>query len=271
MTHNPHAISLFRPQWGMKQVEDKAGMTLERCRHRLGLETLPLPIPVEDWIEGPLGIELGFHDLSHLGDNVLGAAHIDPPEIQISEALIDQEPRLRFTCAHELGHLMLHAKLANQFADNEVEAWSNQDRVERQADRFAAAFLMPTALLFRELYDFLGARGFDTTLAVSELMLDTPESAWLWKKHVLPSLTERFAVSLTALLLRFGDFTLPDGKPFLLPIHRTRLSRPASELHASDPLHALLQSPAKLTRLRAKRPRRMSESNTQHSLFSSKQ
>lgn len=238
----------------MKSVETKAAATLERCRAGAGLDELPLPIPIEEWIEGQLGIELGFSDLTRFGENVLGAAYTNPRSIQISETLVDQEARLRFTCGHELGHLVLHAGQADSFTDDTVETWDTTQRLERQADRFAAAVLMPVSLLYRELYAVLDQHGFDPPKAVTELMLDSPEAAWLWKKLVLPGLTERFCVSLTALLFRFDDFTLPDGKPFLLPEHRPRLARSLAALYANDPIHEVIKEPGRLQRLRRSLP-----------------
>ena len=48
---------LLEPRRGGRQTDQRAWSTLERCRTRLSLEELPLPIPVEEWIEGPLGIQ----------------------------------------------------------------------------------------------------------------------------------------------------------------------------------------------------------------------
>lgn len=50
-------------------------------------------------------------------------------------------PRSLFTLAHELGHLLLHHDHDGSIAVDETFAGSNQD--ERQANAFAAAFLMP--------------------------------------------------------------------------------------------------------------------------------
>ncbi len=80
-----------------------------------------MPIPAESWIEGPLGIRFGIEDLSQLGADVLGAAFLQNREMLISEALLAHEARFRFTCAHELGHFVLHGKLAVAFRDTTAE------------------------------------------------------------------------------------------------------------------------------------------------------
>jgi len=142
----------FEPRRGRRQIDQRAWNCLERCRKKLGLETIPLPVPVEDWIEGPLGIQFGFSDLSHLGDDVLGAAFVTEREIQIDERVLEHEGRFRFTCAHELGHLMLHKNVRSVFQESlGLGLFDSNDRYERQADRFAAAFLMPVPLLEQEL------------------------------------------------------------------------------------------------------------------------
>ena len=69
-------------------IEASAQACLQRCTQKLGLKEIPIPVPVDLWIEGPLGIRFGVSDLSHLGDNVLGAAFISENEILVSEILM---------------------------------------------------------------------------------------------------------------------------------------------------------------------------------------
>jgi hypothetical protein len=57
--------ALLEPCWGNRRIDRRAWSVIERCRKRQASERPPLPIPVEDWIEGPLGIQLGFADLSY--------------------------------------------------------------------------------------------------------------------------------------------------------------------------------------------------------------
>lgn len=56
--------------------------------------------------------------------------------------------RSRFDAAHELGHLILHRDIS---ADD-LESKSVRDRIEREANWFAGAFLLPRGSLFREFY-----------------------------------------------------------------------------------------------------------------------
>jgi len=58
-----------------QRVEDKAISVLGLCLDRLGLAELPLPIPIDIWIETPLGIGFGISNLAEqLKVPALGAA-----------------------------------------------------------------------------------------------------------------------------------------------------------------------------------------------------
>ncbi len=57
----------------------------------------------------------------------------DRPLMVLSVDKADDVFRHRFTAAHELGHLLMHG-----------EYTAGDPALERQADRFAAEFLMPT-------------------------------------------------------------------------------------------------------------------------------
>ena len=58
--------------------------------------------------------------------------------------------RQRFSLAHELGHLILHADVL----PSETNLAKTNSKVERQAHRFAAALLFPREAFEREVYDF---------------------------------------------------------------------------------------------------------------------
>ena len=238
--------SLLQCRPGVARIEAKAWSVIETCRTTLGLASVPLPIPIERWIEHPLGFTFGIEDLSHLGIGVLGAARVQDRQITISDA-ITHEGRLRFTCAHELGHMVLHAQAAKKImhaavANNSAapdSADRRAKRIEWEADRFAAAFLMPAPLVVRELLmiarNIARTRGSFTTPAtvLAELMLDTVQARELWRCEVLSQLTEVFAVSMSALIHRFQDLTLADGKPFMAPSVSSDLLWRTSSKHSS--------------------------------------
>jgi hypothetical protein len=112
------------------------------------------PIPVEDIIEKFLGLRLSFEDLEKiLGlKDVLGATYVDARQICINERLLEQssEGRLIFTCAHEIGHWVLHRQYAEvqtrQASNHEVivcRTRNARERIEWQADYFAGCLLVP--------------------------------------------------------------------------------------------------------------------------------
>ena len=197
---------VFEPARGRRQIEGRAWTLLERCYRKLGLDDIPLPIPVDQWIETPLGIGFGFTDLSPLGPDVLGAAFVADREILIDERVLSHEGRLRFTCAHELGHVILHRKVQRVFHDKGgLDLGISPNRYERQADRFAAAFLMPIPLLEREIVHVLDDKDIDRAKTTLTLMEATKESEELWRRAILPHITRTFDVSLSAAVYRFTE------------------------------------------------------------------
>src|SRR5689334_686467 len=56
--------------------------------------------------------------------------------------------RSRFDAAHELGHMILHRHLTQ----DEIEDPDTLNRIEHEANRFAAAFLLPAKTFISEIY-----------------------------------------------------------------------------------------------------------------------
>lgn len=223
MRHDP--APFLRPRPAAAKAERVATDTLELCLNKLGEFEIPLPIPVEQWIEHPLGFEFGVEDLSRFGEGVLGGSLVDERRIVVDTSVAAHEGRFRFTVAHELGHMMMHASLGNLFLESSSPKDSRYQRIERQADRFAAAFLMPLTLVMRELFQICDRNRLDRRTCITELLCDSPASEWLWRTRFLPAITRRFGVSLSAAVLRFQDVRLrEDRQPFMPnPIARRAL------------------------------------------------
>ena len=67
------------------------------------------PIPVLEIIES-VGFNYDFRmDGVYQDKDLLGGLHLDSKMIVINQHIAEQEGRMHFTAAHELGHLMLHA------------------------------------------------------------------------------------------------------------------------------------------------------------------
>ncbi|WP_138225683.1 ImmA/IrrE family metallo-endopeptidase [Paenibacillus algicola] len=82
--------------------------------------------------------------------------------IHINSNASEQEQR--FTCAHELGHSILHPTLNTPFLRNKT--LYSIDRIEREANLFAIELLMPDELLHKESI---------TTLREAALTYGVPE------------------------------------------------------------------------------------------------
>lgn len=57
----------------------------------------------------------------------------------------------RFTCAHELGHVILHPNVNTPFLRRHT--FYSVDRIEREANQFAVELLMPDELLYESKHE----------------------------------------------------------------------------------------------------------------------
>lgn len=228
----PHQGRVFEPRSGLLRSEQAAWKCIERCCKKLNLDGPPVPIPIDEWIETALDIRFGVGDLSHLGDDVLGAAFVRDREILISERILENNGRYRFTCAHELGHVLLHQKHAAVYHETHELPQLEATQLERQADRFAAAVLMPLKLMERAVLAVCDEEHLDTEYCLTEMMMPTIKSEWLWRAIFLPRLTRRFSVSKTAAVIRCGDMRLVTHptRSFLPLRFRHRLLERATEV-----------------------------------------
>lgn len=131
----------------------------------------------------PVDVELVAHRLSlqieavPLGENVSGLLVVEKGQGVIGYNVTHAPVRQRFTVAHEIGHFILHRNdnPSALFIDTryivyrrDAKSSTGEDRREREANRFAAALLMPATLLYVELqnhpFDF-GDEETLTTLA----------------------------------------------------------------------------------------------------------
>jgi hypothetical protein len=213
----------FSRKYDPAAIEAKAESTIAECMARTKVTAMPLPIPVEAWIEGPLKIDFGIEDLSHIGPDVLGGAYPDERRIVVSEKLLRNEGRFRYTCAHELGHLVLHAAAGVSFRDNTGDPGRSK-LIEREADHFAAAFLMPARLVAEVMTRFAKQHGFDPRVLSEVLREGSPESDELVR--LLSTLIQtRFTVSYAAALFRVREVVLPDPGPLTAHLNPALLFR----------------------------------------------
>ena len=154
--------------------EDKANRGWVEARADAILEGVPdyiwngeeLPVPVEKIVSNTFGLLIReVEDMTEapgLGEerstNVSGLLLTGPGEIWVNAAEARQwEGRKRFTICHELGHYVIHQDSLEPTVFcrrievvDEAEPGPVEDprvELEREADAFAAALLMPAALV----------------------------------------------------------------------------------------------------------------------------
>ena len=89
----------------------------------------------------------------------------DDPVIIVSAALGDEDRRM--ACAHELGHYFLHSAIAKENTLKEFEIFNMKDKVEYDANIFAAHLIIDEERALSLLRD-----GYDVFRTAMELRVD---------------------------------------------------------------------------------------------------
>ena len=153
-------MSLKAPYLPDAEIEASASTLLTSYSRAKGIQVRP-PIDLDAFLVH-LGLRLDLDDLKTMFGipDVLGALWIDERHIYIDQTLDpDERPgalgRFRFTLAHEIGHWGLHRSLLlpedphgdlfQRSSGPSIICRTSQrrERIELQADAFAAALLMP--------------------------------------------------------------------------------------------------------------------------------
>ena len=161
-------ISLYAPKYRLEAIEAIGRKVLQEYDRTL-LEGPPQAVPIETIIETKFNLILEYHTLrkngSVLGETIFddGAAilydHLEKRyrliAVKAGTILVDERlctnrllGRMRFTCAHELGHWVLHQKLYSGTGDvaayeGKTSSDESHGLIEWQADALATALLMP--------------------------------------------------------------------------------------------------------------------------------
>jgi Zn-dependent peptidase ImmA (M78 family) len=154
------------------------------------------PIPVE-----MIATKLGLHvERVPLGDEISGVLVIQDGRGVIGVNPSHASVRQRFTIAHEIGHFLLHRDAMPVFIDKQFfrtylakfrdsNSSSGEDKLEREANAFAATLLMPIPIISK---------------ALKEIGVNISDEA------AIQQLAERFNVSRQAMSLRIANAAL-DG------------------------------------------------------------
>jgi len=113
------------------------------------------PIDVFNMVEY-LGYDLDFNKEGiFYNSDILGATYNNEKIVQINEKIVNQEGRMNFTIAHEIGHILLHSDYENNVfcRKNEGQFGIKKNQLEVQADKFAAFLMMPSALINNTFYE----------------------------------------------------------------------------------------------------------------------
>lgn len=172
-------------------LEAIARTTLKRYDPRLVTDPETTCVPIEDIIES-LGLSLEYQYIRKNG-RILGETVFDDGYIPLynmaqkryelvymerGTIIIDAsllrcrtDGRLRFTCAHELAHWLIHQELYSGSGDtaamktNIANSSEADQSIERQADKLASDLLMPISQVKRCFYHTTGS---DKTAVLAE-------------------------------------------------------------------------------------------------------
>jgi len=157
-------MDMDRVPWlSRKEIGRKAAIVLKEAGQELGIEIAP-PVPIEAIIEQVFGLHLLVEDLTVMyagfswSKELLGATILSKKQVLVHEKLLadpKEHGRYHFTCAHELGHWVLHRPLCEADetdGDDDLPADDilcrtsfSRLRGEWQADYMAACLLMTEA------------------------------------------------------------------------------------------------------------------------------
>ena len=146
MTSN--AFSIEFPELSDDHIEASARQLLSDFSEFSG-SSVSTPISVESIAEHFLGYEIEISDEGLFADpDYLGGIIFASNVIQVNTSVESNEGRYNFTIAHEIGHHVLHRQIyLEASAENATNILcrdtNDKPLIEQQADRFAAALLMP--------------------------------------------------------------------------------------------------------------------------------
>lgn len=183
-----------------------------------------------------------------LGEHFLGAYNIRRKIIYIHQAILEGDPRLPFTVAHEMGHFYLHGKInpgalnavTTTFADQDLDGSKAGDRVildgpreiilgrlqtdnprsilEWQANRFAGAILVPRSTLKAALIAVQRHIGINRHLGLIWLTNQRESAADF--ANTIRILSERYQTSRAVMRIRLYSLNLVREQGVPIPMRR---------------------------------------------------
>lgn len=210
------------PWVSKEKISEKASEVISDYENLTSQNVKP-PIPVENILELSLELCLVFEDLRQiLGiEDALGATYVKSRRICIDESLLEDrlEGRLSFTCAHEVGHWVLHREFVNAAGRSSSNCGAIFCRVkdakqpiEWQADYFASCLLMPEKSIrcaWNKTYGPDSLTLYNVKSAYSgPLYFDPCVSNWHLIADTVCDAGNFFNVSKQAMIIRLQDLGL---------------------------------------------------------------
>lgn len=148
-----------------------------------------------------------FHIVfENLPFGIEGQSSISEKLITLSKSLIDNTPRLRFTLAHELGHLIFHADIIALYEGNSQNkplplSESDLHWMDIHANKFASYILMPHSKLVSAINQIFSAY----SIHPPKFIVDNQPFKAKLLQSILSSLSTTFQVSKEAMLIRLKE------------------------------------------------------------------
>lgn len=140
-----------------EEIEALANTSLDQTGYKEGIVNLE---KICNWQQQECGLIVKTEVHSPYGDRVLGSLSFVPPRITLFKGSDQRRERIRFTLAHEIGHLILGHKEymwreyteESDFNPESVNVLGSKDiaRMEWQANYFASCLLLPKNVVSRE-------------------------------------------------------------------------------------------------------------------------
>ncbi|MDB5231046.1 MAG: hypothetical protein JWN76_1851 [Chitinophagaceae bacterium] len=147
------------------------------------------------------------------GGKIIGAFNPVKKIILIDASLSSDESKFNFTLAHEFGHLSLHRNIKLIYEPEDDKNGSDTlalkekcrtdgDWMEWQANRYAAALLLPKTMLEQKLARIQVDMGISR---LGHIIINQHPSSYSDYSQIVASLSDYFKVSITAVQIRLKN------------------------------------------------------------------
>ena len=168
-------------------------------------------VDVDDLAEYFLGCDLLLNDLrpfdQEAGAPVLGSVRPPTKVINVCFRAEAYRPLYRSTVMHDIAHLMLHAD-ARSAAYHYAPTAKQRPLIEKEADRFMAAALLPEPILYLAIVLAGQPHGAAAGTAFGDA--NTKRGRWQWRYIYFPFFLDRMCLSRELVSIRMlerGTFT----------------------------------------------------------------